>query len=127
MNLTVTPREDHRTPVRRIDAVIGGPVWWAVHLGGTYWLIPRVCAWQVDWPLHLLTVLMLALTARAWLSGVQVLRAARLTDPDVDTTARRDIFIGWTGIMLAILFGVVILYEGVPAIFLDACSMTPAL
>lgn len=126
MSLTVTPREDHRTPIRRIDAVFGGPLWWAIHLGGTYWLVPRACAWQAEWPLHLLTVAMLALCGRAGLSAVQVLRGARLADPAVDRTAQRDVFVGWTGILLSTLFGVVVLYEGIPALFLDPCAMTPA-
>lgn len=125
MSLTITPREDHRTNLRRIDTFFGGPVWWGTHLGGTYWLVPRACAWGTDLPLHLLTAAMVLLCGRAWLSGVQLLRGARLADPAVDRTAQRDVFIGWTGILLSILFGVVTLYEGVPSWFLDACAMTP--
>lgn len=126
MSVTITPREEHRTNLRRIDAFFGGPVWWGTHLGGTYWLVPRACAWGTDLPLHLLTVTMVLLCGRAWLSGVQLLRGARLADPAVDRTAQRDVFIGWTGILLATLFGAVTLYEGVPSWFLDACAMTPA-
>lgn len=125
MSLTVTPRQDHRTHVRRFDATFGGPTWWLVHLGGSYWLVPRVCEWGTKLPLHALTLAMLLLCGRAWLSGVQVLRGARLADPD-DRSAQRDVFIGWAGIWLSILFGAVVLYEGIPALILDPCAMTPA-
>lgn len=125
MSLTLTPRQEHRTTVRRIDALLGGPVWWAVHLGASYWLVPRACAWQTKAPLHLVTVAMLLLCARAWLSGVQVLRGARLADPATDPTAQRDVFIGWAGILLSIMFGAVVLYEGIPSMILDPCAMTP--
>ncbi|MEX1163051.1 MAG: hypothetical protein WEB03_05675 [Nitriliruptor sp.] len=125
MSLTVTPREDHRTNVRRFDAVFGGPIWWGTHLGGTYWLVPRACEWGTTWPMHTLTIAMLLLCGRAWLSGVQVLRGAQLADPEADRTAQRDVFIGWAGILLSILFGAVVLYEGVPGLILDACAMTP--
>ncbi|MEX1177983.1 MAG: hypothetical protein WEB09_05940 [Nitriliruptor sp.] len=121
MSLTVTPRADHRTDVRRIDALIGGPVWWATHLGLTYWLVPRACEWQATWPLHLVTIVTVALCGRAWLSAVQVLRGARLADPAQDPTARRDIYLGWIGILLAIFFGAVTLYEGIPAVILNPC------
>jgi hypothetical protein len=123
---TVTPREDHRTTLRRVDAVVGGPLWWGMHLGLTYWLVPRACAWQAEWPLHLVTVTALALIGRAWLSGAQLVRGARLADPAVDRTAQRDLFLGWTGILLAVLFGAATLYEGIPGAIIDPCSMTPA-
>lgn len=126
MSRTVTAREDHRTPLRRIDAVVGGPLWWAMHLGLTYWLVPRACRWQAEWPLHLATVAAVLLCARAWLSGAQLVRGSRLADPTVDRTAQRDLFLGWTGMLLAILFGAVVLYEGIPNAIIDPCSMTPA-
>jgi hypothetical protein len=123
--LEVEAREDRRTMVRRVDTLIGGPVWWAMHLGGTYWLVPRACAWGTDLWLHVLTVAMVALCGRAWLSGVQLLRGARLADPDTDPTARRDVYLAWLGILLSIFFGAVTLFEGLPALFYDACAMTP--
>ena len=125
MSLTVTPRAEHRTVVRRIDAIIGGPVWWGMHLGGTYWLIPRACEWGTDLPLHALTVAMVALCGRAWLSGVQVLRGARLADVETDLQAQRDVYLGWLGILFSIFFGAVTLFEGLPAFFYDTCTMTP--
>jgi hypothetical protein len=125
VTLTIAATEDHRTVPRRIDAVLGGPVWWGVHLGGTYWLVPRACEWGTDLPLHALTIAMALLCGRAWLSGVQVLRGARLADPAVDRYAQRDLFIGWMGILLSIVFGFVTVFEGLPAFFLDACAMAP--
>lgn len=126
MSSTVEPRADHRTTLRRIDAVVGGPLWWATHLGLTYWLVPRACRWQAEWPLHLVTVAALALIGRAWLSGAQLVRGARLAGTAVDRTAQRDLFLGWTGMLLAVLFGAVVLYEGIPNAIIDPCSMTPA-
>lgn len=66
-----------RLAARRLDAVIGGPLWWVCHLGGFYWLVPRACRWDATWPLHLLTIVLLVLAARALLSGLQVLASAR--------------------------------------------------
>jgi hypothetical protein len=121
VSVAIEARQDHRTVVRRVDALLGGPVWWATHLGGTYWLIPRACEWGTEWPLHLLTVAMVALCGRAWLSAVQILRAARQADPATDPTARRDVYLGWLGILLSVFFGAVTLYEGVPSVILNPC------
>ncbi len=108
-----------RGPLRRADAVLGGIVWWAVHLGLTYWLIPRTCTWGTTWPLHALTILLLALIARAGLSAVQLRRAA-IAAPDA-TGANRDRFLGWTGLGLSIFFGAVTLIEWSPVLFIDPC------
>lgn len=108
-----------RATVRRIDAVFGGPVWWGTHLGITYWLVPRACAWGAEWPLHLATVVLVALCARAGLSGVQVWRAAAGAD---DPAAGRDVFLGRFGLALAVFFGAVTLAEGVPAMVMGPCT-----
>jgi hypothetical protein len=119
---TAASTHPHRTPLRRLDAVLGGPVWWATHLGAIYWLIPRVCELGSHWPLHLVTVVLLALTVRAGLSGLQVLRAARLDGASGDPTASRDVTVGWLGLLLASFFGAVIVAEWLPALFLDSCA-----
>jgi hypothetical protein len=112
-------RADHRGPIRRIDAVLGGPVWWACHLGASYWLIPRACGWGTSWPLHAATLVLLLLIGRAALSGVQLLRAASADTADPD--ARRDVFLGWVGVSFSLLFGAVVVAEWVPSLFLDPC------
>jgi hypothetical protein len=118
-----TPRQEHRTNVRRFDAVFGGPIWWGMHLGGSYWLVPRLCGWATNWPLHGWTLLMVALCARAALSASQVGRAghAALTADPTDHTARRDVYLGWLGFFFSIFFGVVTLVEGLPAWFQSGC------
>lgn len=120
MTPVVVPPEHHRGPIRRFDAVAGGPIWWACHLGASYWLIPRTCRWGQEWPLHLVTVLFLVLIGRALLSGVQVMRAARAALGD-DPTRSRDIFLGTVGIGFAALFGAVTLVEWLPVFSFSPC------
>ena len=120
MTTVVDASQDHRGPIRRFDAVAGGPIWWACHLGASYWLIPRTCRWAQEWPLHLVTVVFVALIGRALLSGVQVLRAARAA-PEHDPARSRDIFIGCVGIAFSVLFGAVTLAEWFPVLNLSPC------
>lgn len=122
MTTATSSTHPHRTPLRRLDAVVGGPVWWATHLGATYWLIPRTCELGSHWPLHLVTVVTLALTVRAGVSGLQVLRAARSDGETGDPTVSRDVAVGWLGLLLATFFGAVIVAEGLPALFLSSCA-----
>jgi hypothetical protein len=115
---TIRP-ERLRTPLRRLDAVLGGPVWWACHLGAMYWLVPRACVLGSVWPLHLASLVLVALCARAALSGVQLIRAGRAADGA--RGAERDAYLGWLGLTLAVFFGSVVIAEGMPALFLDPC------
>jgi hypothetical protein len=117
----VEPNQENRTIPRRLDAIFGGPVWWAVHLGGTYWLIPRTCELGTNWPIHVLTVAMVALCARAGLSALQVLTAARAAGSQDDVTVRRDIYLGWLGLLFSIFFGAVTAFEWIPILFLSPC------
>ncbi len=115
------PDPGHRTVIRRLDAVFGGPVWWAMHLAGMYWLVPRTCRWGNEWPMHTWTVLMALLCVRAGISSVQIMRAARLEDTETDTPARRDLYLGWLGLLFSIFFGAVVVFEGIPAAILNPC------
>lgn len=117
------PDQAHRGPIRRIDAVLGGPVWWAMHLAGMYWLVPRACELGSNWPLHVWTVVMAALCVRAGISSVQILRAARdaRDGGDESVAADRDQYLGWLGLLLSIFFGAVVVFEGIPAAFLSSC------
>jgi hypothetical protein len=115
------PRQEHRTSIRRLDAVLGGPAWWALHLGGMYWLIPRACTWGTSTALHLFTVAVLGLMARAALSGVQLHRAAAEAATTDDPTAARDRFLAWTGLAMTVLFTFVVVAEWLPATQLDPC------
>ena len=123
MSTLLGPDQAHRGPIRRIDAIFGGPVWWATHLGGMYWLVPRTCELGSNWPIHLLTVLMAAACARAAVSSVQILRAAREAREggDVSVAADRDQYLGWLGLVMSIFFGAVVVFEGIPAAFLSGC------
>jgi hypothetical protein len=118
-SITAENATQYRGPIRRADAVLGGIVWWAMHLGGTYWLIPRTCAIGATWPLHVLTVAMLALIVRAGWSGVQLRRAGH-ADPHAPG-AIRDVFLGWSGVAFSIFFGAVTLVEWSPVLYLDPC------
>ena len=108
-----------RTPWRRIDAVLGPPVWWACHFGAAYWLVPRTCVWGGTWPLHALTVVVLALLLRAGWSATQLVDAAR-SAPEAPG-ARRDLFLGRAGLGLAVFFAAVTVAEWTPVLFIDPC------
>lgn len=116
---TPAATEDHRSRRRRAEAVLGGPFWWACHLGVSYWLIPRLCVWGTRWPVHVLTVVTLALIARAVISGRQLVRS------DPNTTggpgAVRDVFLGWVGLAMSVFFAAVVVAEWLPSLFLDPC------
>lgn len=114
-----TGRHNHRGPFRRFDAIAGGILWWACHLGISYWFVPRACRWGTMWPTHLATVILLVLIGRAWLSGLQLLRAGRVAADEPG--AERDVYIGWTGIAFSLFFGAVTIAEWVPTLFLDPC------
>lgn len=120
MSTMLGPDQSHRTPVRRLDAVLGGPVWWAMHLAGKYWLVPRTCELGSNWPIHVWTVLMFALCVRAGISAAQILNAAR-ADTSGTVAADRDRYLGWLGLLLSVFFGAVVLFEGIPALFLSGC------
>lgn len=117
--LVTNVRHDHRHPVRRFDALFGGIIWWAVHLGGSYWLIPRMCTIGSTWPIHVHTVVMVALIVRAGLSSVQIARAGR--QQAGSRGAHRDMWVGWVGLALSIFFGAVTVAEWVPVLFIDPC------
>jgi hypothetical protein len=119
MSSIVDGRPEHRRPIRRIDAVLGGPLWWACHLGASYWFVPRACRWGTEWPLHALTLVLVLLIGRALLSGVQLLRAGQAAGDEPG--AARDVFIGWVGAAFALFFGAVTIAEWIPTLFLDPC------
>ena len=101
-------------------ALSSGPLWWAVHLGLTYLVVPETCTLGIQWTLHLITVVCLAGAAvGAWVSRGVVRRANPLRDRD--RYALRDGYLGWIGLSLCVFFGAVIVAENLPRWFLDAC------
>lgn len=116
----VEPHPD-RTALLRIDAMVGGLVWWACHLGATYWLIPRMCSIGSAWPVHLVTVLLVGLVVRAGWSATRLVRAGRADLQAGASDARRDVFLGWNGLALSIFFGAVIVAQWSPVLWLDPC------
>lgn len=118
---TRSPRANARRGLYRVDALLGGIVWWAAHLGVSYWLIPRTCLLGSTWPLHALTAVLVALIVRAGWSGAWLIRAGRAELDAGVPEGRRDLWIGWIGLALSIFFGVVTVAEWVPALYLDPC------
>lgn len=111
--------------LRRLDAVFGGVVWWAMHLAALYWLVPRVCEAAVRWPLHVVTVVLVALCIRAGVSSVQLIRAggaAAFTSTGRAVSAGTDRYLGWLGLLLSVFFGAVIVMQWLPVTILDACA-----
>lgn len=111
--------QELRGPIRRFDAIAGGIIWWACHLGLSYWLVPRTCTWGTTWPIHVITVILLGLIGRAWLSGFQLKRAGSAASDEPG--AERDVHIGWTGMAFSTFFGAVTIAEWIPTLLLDPC------
>ena len=100
--------------------LLGSPLAWGIHLGLSYWLVPRACAFGEVW-LHLATVVSLLLggvavwaAQRTWSSG----RGAHAGE----ATGACNRFLGATGMIIAILFIGAILMQGLQPLLLDACA-----
>lgn len=103
----------------RAQALLGGPFWWAWHLGAMYWFIPRACRWGTTWPLHVITLVVLAILGHALWLGIRLMREAR--DLGDAPGAARELFLGWVGIAFTAFFMAVTLAEWFPAVQLDPC------
>jgi hypothetical protein len=104
-------------------AVLGPPVVWAARFGAGYALVPHACTADALWLLHALTAG--GLVSCAVLGLVSHRLARRLGEEDsavAGTALARSAFMARLGILSSLLFGTVILAEGLANVFLDPCQ-----
>lgn len=119
----VDPVTDQDTTVSRLaraEITFGGATWWAIHLGATYWLAPRGCTWGTVAPVHVLSVVLLALMTHTTWRSLQVFRAN--ADAVTGTPRARDRFLGALGLGMTPFFAAVVLFQWYPVALLDPCA-----
>lgn len=105
---------------RVLWVIWSGPHWWATHLALSYLVVPDTCRLDIQWTLHLITVVCLAGTiVGGWMSLRMVRRSVPLRS--TNRYALRDGYVGWNGLALNAFFGLVVVAENIPRWFLDAC------
>lgn len=110
------------TQARIAAALVGGLVFWALHLNVSYFAVPWVCARQAVGVLHVLTLAAAAGAAMAAWAGWSGYRRARGADANLAA------FLAVTGVALSGFFTLLILLEGLPALLQsDPCLHVPTL
>ncbi|MFT3916437.1 MAG: hypothetical protein QM704_20880 [Anaeromyxobacteraceae bacterium] len=119
------PAEQDR-PVRRVDrllafAFFSGPVAWLVDLQASYVLVGFACRHLVTWPLHLLTLVLVAVPA----AGAAAALRARGLVPEGAGEARADRirFVAWTALAMCALFGLLVLAMGLAKLVHAPCDV----
>jgi len=119
------------TPVL-LAALLGGPVAWTLHLFVSYAVVAADCAtrWSgARVTVVIVTVVALLATAASGLLARRLWMRSRAIDRPTDDhwdarmgerTARVS-FLMVSGLVLSILFGIAILYAGLPTIYLATC------
>lgn len=113
-----------RAALRLWIAVLGPPLAFLVNLQTTYALVPVVCG-QRDVPhaaLHLVTLLLLALTVAAGVHGWRLLQASGEEWPGEEATPEdRSRLLALLGVLSAAFFGLILLAQWIPTLVLSAC------
>jgi hypothetical protein len=113
------PPSDARVDARALLAFLAGPIAWSLDLTLSYFLVPTVKGWGTKWPMHLVTVLCLALVAAGLVAGLRALRRPDERAKDARTVERTR-FLAVGGLASAVFFGLVIVAEAVPKLMLGA-------
>lgn len=99
-----------------------GPVAWALHENVSYFLAPQICGTGNLWPLHLASVLALAMAAAG---GAIAWRSWTLADSSEEVGAKpareRIRFMALVGLLFSGLSAFGILVESIPNFILDPC------
>jgi hypothetical protein len=113
---------EHRLNRSLAFGMFAGPAAWALHQQVSYMLTPTVCANGNEFVLHLVALLALVLTAAgglvAWRISKRLPEGSTEKGDDRGTRAR---FLALTAAVLCAFFGLVILAQEVPNLFLGAC------
>lgn len=116
-----TPRHDALAVV----GFVAGPLAWATDLALSYFLVPKVHWSGAKWPMHLVTVLSIAILAAGVLAAVQVLRtpgenAARDPGGPTGRVSERSRFLARGGLAMCAFFFLAILAEMLPKLLLSS-------
>jgi hypothetical protein len=122
-----------RVPMWAILTVVVtlGPAVWFLHLSVSYWLVPVTCRVGGGWPIHVTTVVAMALVAAlvvgaARLAGPSVREGmawlVRSSGPDGFPSGSGADFLVALGWLLAVFFVVVVVGAGLPALILRPCA-----
>lgn len=118
--------EPLRHPRFSWPVLLGGPVIFMLHFGAVYLLAEWVCGLELRfrlWGASGVTVVTLALTAVAAVAVLPVVRRGwtelRWGDDGESHGIRR--FVGVVGLLGALVFGLGILFVGLPALWLTPC------
>lgn len=93
---------------------------WAVHENLSYFLVSWACRAELEWTLHLSTLVLLAVAAVGGLVSWRSFNRLRLREGS-DDHARSRRFLGLTGSAIAAFSFLGILVEAIPNYILDAC------
>jgi hypothetical protein len=109
-------------------AVLVGIVAWMVHISALSSLIDLTCERpEVEWALHLLTLVTAALTLLGVWWCLRLARASPAGDGDGDGDERpaasaRQRFLGFFGVIVGGFSALLILWEGSYVLFLNPCA-----
>lgn len=132
MKLFKPPLHPHEYPLPLLWAcVLVGPLAWAVQLGTFYPLVHLACGRDATWFFHLLTAILILLALIGLVFSWHYLREPHhlsqetvLTDRIADIS-KREIpsrqFLALSGVALSIFFGVLMLMEWIPTLYLSPC------
>jgi hypothetical protein len=119
-----SPPASARHDALAVIGFVAGPIAWVIDLSLSYFLVPKVHWSGAKWPMHLVTVLAVAIIAAGALAAVRVLRtpgqnAAR--DPGAPTglVTERSRFLARGGLALSAFFLLAILAEALPKLLLS--------
>jgi hypothetical protein len=104
-------------------SVLTGPLAWTLHLLVSYPLVPVACAADQPWLLHAVTIATELITIAAAYVGYRGWQESR-SDPDTGVRGRASgyrHFLSLSGLLMSLLFILVILFEGLPAVLLSPC------
>jgi hypothetical protein len=104
--------------------MLGTPILWAVQLLLMYALVPYVCHHGHTWLLYATTLAFVGLAALVgYLAFVSWKRSgAEIENMDTGDSLARSRFMAMLGVLSAIIFGMLIVWQGIPSLILDPCS-----
>ena len=105
-----------------VVAFLSSHVVWALHLMVVYPLVPVACEMGSAWPLHLVSVVTVALTMGGGLFSWWLLQKTKLVASPERRRAQRARFLAWSGVAFGIAYTVVVIVEWLPVFFQGACQ-----
>jgi putative membrane protein len=119
---------DRKLRIGLAFSILGGMLAWVLHLGGSYALVPVVCATEREALLHGMTGAMALVAAGAAWAGWRTRSRLSTFEDSSDPHLPVFRFLALSGLVLSAFFFMLILFEGLPALLQgDACGPVPTL